>query len=122
MLKVRKTYRIFRGKVTTSGNNTMLSISESSKDPKTGEWVNNGWWSVCVSGSYPCEREDGVKFTPTAITAVSQREYNGKQYYTIFCDGNIEYKGSTYACGDKVEEAPADKGQVIGMTEDQLPF
>ena len=122
MFKPKKTYRVFRGKTTTSGNNTMLSISESSKDPKTGEWKNDGWWNICISGSYPCERTDGVKFTPTAITAISQREYNGKAYYTIFADGKIEYKGNTYNCGDEVREAKEDKGTVIGMTEDQLPF
>ena len=54
MLKLNKTYRIFRGKETTSGHNTMLSISESSKDPQTGEWKNDGWWSVCIEGVYPC--------------------------------------------------------------------
>lgn len=121
MLKVKKTYRIFRGKVTTSGNNTMLSISESSKDPKTGEWKNDGWWSICINGTYPCEKEDGVTFTPTAFTSLSQREFNGKIYYTVFADGKIDYKGQTYNCGDAPAETPVDKGQVIGLTED-LPF
>lgn len=121
MLKANKTYRIFRGKVTTSGNNTMLSISESSKDPKTGEWKTEAWWNVCVSGAYPCERTDEVKFTPSALTAISQREYNGKVYYTVFADGTIDYKGQKYVCGDTVAEPKSDKGQVIGLTED-LPF
>lgn len=120
-MKVNRSYSVFRGKVTTSGKNTMLSISESSKNPQTGEWENAGWFNICVSGAYPCEKDDKVKFTPTAFTSITQREYKGKQYYTIFADGTIEYKGNTYACGDKVKEAPADKGQVIGMTED-LPF
>ena len=121
-MKVNRSYPVFRGKVTTSGKNTMLSISESSKNPQTGEWENAGWWSVCVFGAYPCEKEDKVKFTPTAFTAINQREYKGKQYYTIFADGKIEYKGQTYNCGDTVKDTPTeDKGQVIGMTED-LPF
>ena len=122
MLKLNKTYRIYRGKTTTSGHNTMLSISESSKDPQTGEWRQDGWWSVCIEGVYPCERSDEVKFTPTAFTGISQREYKGKNYITVFADGKIEYKGQTYNCGDAVKEAPTDKGQVIGITEDQLPF
>lgn len=121
MIKLDRAYRVYRGKVTTSGKNTMLSISESSKDPKTGEWKNEGWWSLCINGNYPCEKEDMVRFTPTAFTALSQRVFNGKIYYTVFADGKIEYKGQTYNCGDEVREAKEDKGTVIGMTED-LPF
>lgn len=121
-MKIKRSYPIYKGKVTTSGKNTMLSFSESSKNPKTGEWETSGWWSVCISGAYPCEKEDKVKFTPTAITAITQREYNGKTYYTVFADGKIEYKGNTYNCGDEVREAKEDKGTVIGMTEEQLPF
>lgn len=122
MLKLGKTYRIFRGKVTTGGNNTMLSISESSKDPKTGEWKNQGWWSVCVNGQFPCERTDEVKFTIDAITAVSQREYNGKNYITVFADGKCEYKGSIVDTKSGASTAKEDSGgQIIGNTED-LPF
>ena len=122
MFKPKKSYRVFRGKVTTSGNNTMLSISESSKDPRTGEWKNEGWWNVCVTGAYPCEKGDDVRFTPSAITSISQREYNGKVYYTIFADGTITYKGETRPCNDTPKEEPhVDKGQVIGKVED-LPF
>lgn len=123
MLKLGKSYRIQRGKVTTGGNHTMLSISESTKNQQTGEWENGGWWSLCVNGQYPCEREDGVRFTPSAFTAISQRDYNGKTYYTIFADGDIDYKGSTYKCGDTVKEsAPKNNGfEVIGNSED-LPF
>lgn len=120
-MKINKSYRIYKGKVTTSGKNTMLSFSESSKDQKTGEWKTDGWWNVCINGAYPCEKDDGVKFTPTAITAISQREYGGKIYFTIFADGTIEYKGNTYVCGETVKETTADKGQIIGMTDD-LPF
>ena len=119
MLKLNKQYRIFRGKPTTSGNNTMLSISESTRDPKTGEWSNSGWWSVCVSGVYPCERSDDVKFTPTAFTGLSQREYNGKTYFTVFADGNIEYKGQTYKCGDTVRE---NSGFTEIKDDESLPF
>lgn len=122
MLRLNKSYRVFQGKVTTSGNRTTLKFSESTKDPKTGEWHTDAWWEVCVSGEYPCDRNDGVKFTPTAFTAVSQREYNGKKYYTVFADGTIEYKGNTYTCGDKVDFSLKDSGaEVVGMTED-LPF
>ena len=118
MFKANKTYRIFRGKVTTGGNNTMLSISESTRDAQTGQWTNNGWWSVCVSGVYPCERQDEVKFTPSAITGISQREYGGKNYYTIFADGKIEYKGQTYQCGDTVSEG----GFTEVKDDGDLPF
>lgn len=120
MLKLNKSYRIFRGKVTTGGNNTMLSISESTRDPKTGEWSNAGWWSVCVEGQYPCERADEVRFTPTAFTGISQREYNGKNYVTIFADGSIEYKGQTYKCGDTVQEA--QDGFTVIKSDEDLPF
>jgi hypothetical protein len=123
MLKLNKTYRIFRGKETTSGHNTMLSISESSKDPQTGEWKNDGWWSVCIEGVYPCERSDEVKFTPTAFTGISQREYKGKNYITVFADGKIEYKGQTYNCGDAVKpNQPNDGSQIVGITSEDLPF
>ena len=119
MLKLNKSYRIFKGKVTTGGNNTMLSISESARDPQTGEWTNAGWWSVCIVGQYPCERADDVRFTPTAITAVSQREYGGKTYYTVFADGKIEYKGSIYNCGDTVKESD---GFTEVKDDGDLPF
>ena len=90
MLKLGKTYRIFRGRVTTGGDHTMLSISESTKDPKTGEWHTESWWSVCVEGSYPCERNDNYRYTIEKITGVSQREYNGKNYVTIFAEGKMD--------------------------------
>ena len=119
MLKLNKSYRIFKGKVTTGGNNTMLSISESTKNPQTGEWSNSGWWSVCIVGQYPCERADDVRFTPTAITAVSQREYGGKTYYTVFADGTIDYKGQTYKCGEAVKESD---GFTVVKDDGDLPF
>ena len=121
MLKLGKSYRIFRGKVTTGGNNTMFSISESSKDPQTGEWKNDGWWSVCVNGQFPCEKDDGVKFTIDAITSVSQRVYNGKTYITVFADGKCEYKGSVIDTKTGNASKAASGGEIIGATED-LPF
>ena len=90
MLRTGKAYRIFRGKVTTNGDHTMLSISESTKDPKTGEWTNGGWWTVCVEGVYPCERNDNYRYTIEKITGISQREYNGKNYVTIFAEGQMD--------------------------------
>ncbi len=124
MLKLGKTYRIFRGKVTTGGKNTMLSISESSKDPQTGEWKNDGWWSVCVNGQFPCERTDEVKFTIDALTAVSQREYNGKNYITVFADGKIDYKGSVVDTknGEATKKEEASGAEIIGASAEDLPF
>ena len=121
MLKVGKAYRIFKGRVTTGGNNTMFSISESSKDPQTGEWKNDGWWSVCVNGQFPCERTDDVRFTVDAITAVSQREYNGKNYITVFADGKCEYKGQLIDTKSGKSEQTDKGGEIIGSTE-SLPF
>lgn len=90
MLKLGKTYRVFRSKVTTNGDHSMLSISESAKNPKTGEWESQGWWSICIEGVYTCERNDNYRFTLEKITGVSQREYNGKNYVTIFAEGKMD--------------------------------
>lgn len=90
MLRLGKTYRIFKGKKTTGGGHTMLSISESTRDQQTGEWKNEGWWSICVEGEYPCERGDNYKFTLEKITGISQREYNGKNYVTVFAEGQMD--------------------------------
>lgn len=122
MLRLNKPHRVFRGTVTTSGKKTKLSVSVSNRDQQTGEWSSE-WWTVYVDGVYPCEKEDEVKFTPTAITAISQSQYKGQTYYNIFADGSIEYKGATYKCGDTPQ--PQSKGEVVGkvdVTEESLPF
>ena len=90
MLRTGKAYKVFRGKVSAKGDHTNLTISESTKDPVTGEWKTDAWWTVCVPGVYPCERNDNYRYTIEKITSISQREYKGKNYVTVFAEGQMD--------------------------------
>ena len=99
MIRPNYEYRVFRGKVASSGKYTTFSVGESERNKQTNQWETLGCWDIIVAGNFPCERDDRTTVKMTDITGVTRNDVTGRTYTNIFADAVVNYKGVTYVNG-----------------------
>jgi len=133
MIRPNYEYKVFRGKVASSGKYTTFSVGESERNKQTNQWETLGWWDVIVAGNFPCQsKDDRVTVKMTAITGVTRNDVNGRTYTKIFADAVVNYKGVTYVNGvpqtagtptaQQTYQAQTDAYRPIAPNESDYPF